>query len=416
MDKGGEVATAYSKSKIETFKNCPRQYKFQYIERAVVEKPVSVENFLGSAVHYALEKLYNFKMNTRLLSKEELLELYRKYWETPEKDKIKVTREGLGVDDYIRVGSEALAQYYDKNAPFEDGTSVALEKKITFPLDPEGRFTISGVIDRICRRHDGVTEIIDYKTNVSLPTQQTLDNDTQMGLYQLGVKYLWPDFKEIQVRQVFLRHGVSLTAVMNDDKLEEIRYRAFQDILEIEKVRRDDAFPPHESPLCDWCVYYELCPAKRHRLSLDDDLGVEFDKEAGKELAQKYLELSRKKKILEAELEAMKDDIFKFCEQADITTLVSALGSVKITVSEKEAFPTKTDDERAFYDLALLARQAGLEECFKLDSGILYKEFYAREKLPEDLKRKLEKFLIKKVQKSIRTSIKKEVPDIDFGE
>jgi len=402
------VATSYSKSKIETFGTCPRQYKFQYIEKAAVKKPVSVEAFLGDAVHRALERLYSFKLNLRVQPPGEMLEFYNKYWEGPDRDRIKVTRENLGVDDYIRVGAEALTKFYEQYVPFEDGVSLALEKNISFPLDPEERFVIRGKIDRLCRRPDGIVEIIDYKTNSSLPAQRSLEDDTQMGLYQLGVKYLWPDFDRIELKQIFLRHGVSLSAVMDDDKLEEISYRTFQRILEIENARREDNFPPHESAICNWCVYFELCPAKRHRLALDDDIPVEFDKSMGKEMAEKYLNLSREKKLLDSQLDALKQDIISFCAAVDITRLEGSGGHIKLSVSESETFPTKSDDENAYYEISALVREAGIEECFKLDQNILYKEFFVREKLPPALKERLQAFLRRKRQAIVRASYEKE--------
>jgi len=384
---------SYSNSKIETFRNCPRQYKFAYIEKPTVVKPVGVETFLGDAVHRTLEKLYTMKVNGRLQPLEEALDFYRKIWEGPDQNNIKITRDNLGIDDYIRVGEDALNKYYAKYAPFDDGVVLGLEKKFSFPLDDESRFSISGKIDRIDKRPDGMVEIIDYKTNATLPSQQMLDNDTQMGLYCLAVKCLWPDFNNIKLTQIYLRHGVALSTVMDEGKLEEIKYQAFQKILEIEQAKREDDFPPRESSLCDWCVYFELCPAKRHKLALQDEIDVEFDPETGKELARKYLELDRNIKLLKSEEKALRDDIIRFCEEVDVSSLEASNGALKVRKSISQGFPTKTEDERAFAEISFLIREAGIEECFKLDGGVLFKEFYARERLAPELRAKLEKFL-----------------------
>ncbi len=389
---------SYSNSKLNTFQNCPRQYKFAYIDRPVVEKPVGVETFLGDAVHRTLEKLYTLKANGRLQPPEELLDFYRKIWEGPDQNNIKITRDNLGVDDYIRVGEDALKKYYENYAPFDDSVVLGLEKKFSFALDKDGRFSISGKIDRISRRPDGVVEIIDYKTNASLPSQQHLDNDTQMGLYCLAVKYLWPDFDKIELRQIYLRHGVSLSTTMNEDKLEEIRYQSFQKILEIERARQEDNFPPRESALCDWCVYFELCPAKRHKLALDKEIDIEFDAESGKELARKYLDFDRKIKLLDSEKKALREDLIRFCEGADITSLEAPNGSLKFRKAVSQGFPSKTEDEKRYLEISFLARQAGIEECFKLDQNVLYKEFFARERLPAELNLKLQKFLRQKLE------------------
>lgn len=400
------MARSYSNSKIEAFNTCPRQYKFQYIERAAVEKPVGVEAFLGDAVHRTLEKLYKLKANGRVETLEEMLRFYNEYWEGPDRDHIKVTRENLGVDDYVKVGAEALARYYDKYHPFDDGDVLALEKNISFPLDFAGRFTIRGKVDRISKRDDGVIEIIDYKTKAFLPTQRFLDDSDQMGLYQMGVKHLWPDFAGIELKQIFLRQGMEMKTIMDDDKLEEIRYRVYQKILEIERARKEDDFPPRESAICDWCVYFSLCPAKRHGLALEDELSVEFDVETGKRLADRYLELYKSKKELNSELEVLKEDIIKYCEEVDITNIAATHGSIKVSIYEIETFPTKTDSEEDYLAVSIAVREAGLDECFKLDPKILYEELYAKERLPEDLMEKLRKYLKRKKRGRVRTYYK----------
>ncbi|HDL03417.1 MAG TPA: PD-(D/E)XK nuclease family protein [candidate division Zixibacteria bacterium] len=396
------MARSFSNSKIGTYSTCPRQYKFQYIERAAVEKPVGVEAFLGAAVHHALEKLYILKMNGKLQTREEMLSNYNEYWEGPDKETIKVTRENLGVEDYIKVGTEALTKYYDKYQPFDDGDTVALEKNISFPLDPNNRFTINGKIDRICLRNDGVVEIIDYKTKAFLPAQQALDDDEQMALYQLGVMHAWPDFKKIELKQIFLRQGAEMKTVMDPEKLEEIRYRVFQKILEIERATQDDNFPPRESAICDWCVYYELCPAKRHGLALDDEIEVEFDARYGEKLAQDYLMVNEKKKKLEAELKALKEDIIKYTDEYDVTNLKAERGSITLHKQEFKTFPGVTDSDEEYLKITMLARDAGLDECFKLDQNILYKEFFAKEKLPSELADKLAKYVISKKRYTVR--------------
>ncbi|SYZ72419.1 conserved hypothetical protein [Candidatus Zixiibacteriota bacterium] len=402
------MAISYSFSRIGTFFNCPRQYKFEHIEKAAVEKPVGVEAFLGDAVHRTLERLYRLKMDGKTLTQSEALEYYLKYWEGPDRDKIKVTREELGIDDYIEIGSRALAKYFEMLAPFDDGISVALERMFRFPLDPAGRFSIQGKIDRVCRRADGVVEIIDYKTGAALPTQQSLDDSDQMGLYQIGVNHLWPDFKEIELKQIFLRHGVILKATMDADKLEEVRYRTFQRILEIERARREDNFPPKESSLCNWCVYFQLCPAKRHKLALDDEISVEFDAEFGRDLASKYLQLTQQKKVLETELKALKEDITKYAEETEVTALTAPEGNVKISFSEADGFPSKTEDEETYLKLSLLAREANLEECFKLDQNVLYKEFFAKERLPQEVQEQLKEFLRRKREIRLTTRFEEE--------
>ncbi|MFH2035515.1 MAG: PD-(D/E)XK nuclease family protein, partial [Candidatus Zixiibacteriota bacterium] len=91
----------YSYSQINGFETCPRKYKFQYIEKAEVAKPVSVELFLGSSIHKALENIYQLKIDGITAKLENLLKDYHEYWDGPDREHIKVTREHMSVEDYI---------------------------------------------------------------------------------------------------------------------------------------------------------------------------------------------------------------------------------------------------------------------------------------------------------------------------
>ncbi len=65
----------YSHSRLSVYETCPRQYRFQYVERLEVPEVESVEMFLGSRVHEALEMLYENVRRGRVPPLEGLLEV-----------------------------------------------------------------------------------------------------------------------------------------------------------------------------------------------------------------------------------------------------------------------------------------------------------------------------------------------------
>ena len=69
-------------------------------------------------------------------------------------------------------------------------------------------------------------------------------------------------------------------------------------------------------------------------------------------------------------------------------------------IAEKEELPGKSRNEDAYVQMSILARDAGLDECFKLEQRVLYKDFLLKDRLPEDLAIKLRELLI--TNKSIR--------------
>ncbi|MCP4705416.1 MAG: PD-(D/E)XK nuclease family protein, partial [candidate division Zixibacteria bacterium] len=279
-----------------------------------------------------------------------------------------------------------------------------LEKKVNFPLDSSNRFMMRAQLDKLIQRADGVVEIIDYKTQSRLPTQQDLDNNLQMALYQHAVNFLWPQFDKIELKQIYLRQGIAMSTVMDQDKLDMLKQDSINSILEIEQAARDDDFPVRESPLCDYCPYFELCPAKRHRQALEDESADVLDPKTGKELAEKYLQLNYEKKKLDSELKALKVDIIGYCDKTDMSRLDTDSGFIKITSNEKDGFPSKTEDSKAFIKMSQLARAADLDECFKLEPNILFKELFAKERLDESLMEELGKFLRKKRTDRINTT------------
>ena len=57
----------YSHSRLGTYENCPFQYKLRYVDRV---KPIlgnTIESFMGSMVHDALEWLYKLAQDSNIL-------------------------------------------------------------------------------------------------------------------------------------------------------------------------------------------------------------------------------------------------------------------------------------------------------------------------------------------------------------
>ena len=63
----------FSNSRLGTYEQCPLKYKYQYIDKIKVEEAKTVEAFMGSCVHEALEKHYRAlklqKHNTQVTKK-----------------------------------------------------------------------------------------------------------------------------------------------------------------------------------------------------------------------------------------------------------------------------------------------------------------------------------------------------------
>ena len=77
----------FSYSSLETFKKCPAQFKFRYIDK-IIKHHEGIESFVGKRVHEALEFLYNEKLSGRLIFYDGVIEKYHQNWKENWHDKI----------------------------------------------------------------------------------------------------------------------------------------------------------------------------------------------------------------------------------------------------------------------------------------------------------------------------------------
>jgi len=335
--------TLYSHSRLTTFENCPYKYKLKYIDRVETEDFETVETFLGSRVHDALEKLYRDLLNGKKLSLEELLEYYEKVWEGNWSPDIVVVKEDYTPENYREVGRQCLRDYYEQNHPFPDGTTVGLEKRVIVDLDDSGDYRLQGYIDRLVDKGKGVYEIHDYKTSARLPTQAEADEDQQLARYQLAVQEMWPDVKEVRLAWHYLRFGKMLISTRTAEELEDLRQKTIKSIQTIEAATE---FEPVKSVLCDWCEYKPICPLWIHLYRIEDLPPEEVAIEDGVALVDRLAQLQAKNKECMEQIEQVKDSIAAYGEKEGATVVFGTTHQAKISKSFGVRYPGTSDPDR----------------------------------------------------------------------
>src|SRR5690606_9688576 len=133
-----------------------------------------------------------------------------------------------------------------------------IEERVVFALDDAGRYRMQGFVDRIARAPDGAVEIHDYKTGRWVPTQEALDNDRQLALYQIGVaRRHGPDAPVRLVWHYLMRDQVRVST-RTPEQLEALRGETIE---LIERIEAETEFAPRPSTLCGWCEFRDICPA-----------------------------------------------------------------------------------------------------------------------------------------------------------
>jgi len=403
----------FSYSSLNSFETCPRQFKFSKIDKVEIPKRVSADAYLGAAVHRGISVLYRHGADGILYPLDKLLEEYSYEWEKPKKEHLVAGSEQYTIDDYIRLGREMLQRYYEKYQPFNEGTLLGSEMRLSFEL-PGTPFNFAAILDLLLKKKDGTVEIRDFKTGQRIPSVKERGFYYQMGLYRLALKVLYPQYENVELTQYFLRKDELISRTLTADELDLVTEEFRNAVLDIKNAIRLDDFPTKEGGHCRFCEYFNICPAKRHGRMLNggkafEDLDEKEKVQKMKELASRYIEMKDQEKTAKNELEALKGDLIQLAKDTGLNGFEGDGGKVKVSLKQAEKFVTKTEDADAFAALAALARELGLDEFMTVDSNALYKEGMAKERLTEGAMQKLKEFL--RIREESRVTVVKSTRD-----
>ncbi len=246
----------YSHSRLSTFEQCPKKFKYKYLDKLKPEIEKTIETHLGSAVHKTLEWVYtSVKESKANLKIDDVIEKFTEEWQKEFSENILIVKKQLTARDYFNKGVQFLIDYYYKHSPFKDGT-IACEKGVLIKLE-EGEYEIQGFIDRLVYNLEtGEYEIHDYKTANFLPSQEHINKERQLALYSIAIKEIYGKEKEILLVWHFLAHNKTLTSKRTNSELEKLKKETTELIKKLEATKE---FPRNRSVLCDWCEYKNIC-------------------------------------------------------------------------------------------------------------------------------------------------------------
>ncbi|MEK6823972.1 MAG: PD-(D/E)XK nuclease family protein [Nanoarchaeota archaeon] len=248
--------TIYSHSRLSTFEQCPKKFKYKYLDKLKPEIEKTIETHLGSAVHKTLEWIYkSVKEMNKDPKIDDIIIQYTEEWQKEFSENILIVKKQFTARDYFNKGIQFLVDYYSKHSPFKDGT-IACEKGILIELE-EGEYKIQGFIDRLVYNLEtGEYEIHDYKTGNLLPKQEHLDQERQLALYSIAIKEIYGNEREILLVWHFLAHNKIMKSKRTNSQLENLKKETIELIKKVESTKE---FPRNKSMLCNWCEYKNIC-------------------------------------------------------------------------------------------------------------------------------------------------------------
>jgi putative RecB family exonuclease len=350
-------SSKFSPSKLDCYKECARRYQYRYVDK-ISRRRKTPETVVGVAVHSAFEELYGLVSGGKVPSLAEVQALYVTALDAEWDDTVQLKDARFTRDDWKNVGHQCVELYYSAHQPFTEDRTVAVEKRVGFPLVVEDHeYRIEGFVDRLSLAPDGVFEIHDYKTAKTLPNQEYADADWQLALYELAVRREWPDAKGVRLKWHYVRHGKTLTSVRDAAAREALLQAVTKTI---SAIKHDHEFQPNPGPLCDWCEYKDLCPVFAHPQKVAALPRAERKHDDGVKLVDDLTEIEAKRRRLKDELKTLdleKDGVdaalAEFAEREKVSVVGGTAADATVTVKNEVHLPTKTGDA---------ARHAALEK------------------------------------------------------
>ncbi len=241
----------FSHSRLSCFEQCPRKFKYRYVDEVGTEIQESIEAFLGKRVHEALEKIYKDAQKRKINSIEEITEFFNSSWEKNWSDKILMVR-GNDCEAQKNMGMKFLSDYCGRHSPFNSSRTIGLEMPIKFSMNG---FKIRGFIDRLSLAGNNI-EIHDYKTSSRMAPLENLERDRQLHLYAMAARKMYPFAKGVELVWHFLAFNKEVRISASEERMQQV-FESTASIME--KINSEKEFPAKQSALCAWCEYQKVC-------------------------------------------------------------------------------------------------------------------------------------------------------------
>jgi len=343
----------YSHSRLSVYETCPRQFRFQYVDKVAVPEVESVEMFLGSRVHAALQDLYDRVRQGKVPALDDVLAGFRRDWVEEWTPDIQISREDMTAEDYLALGGSQLTTYDERYRPFDQERTVAVERRVSFPLDETRKIWMQGYVDRLSVTREGLWQIHDYKTGRWLPSQQDLDRDRQLALYQIGVQRQFPrQARDVELVWHYLAHDLEMRSRREPEALRELETRT---LALIDRIQADTAFPLVEGPHCARCSYQPICPAWSHLFTQEALPEAERPLEDGAALVDRLAALRARRREVKAEIGQAEADLIAYARAAGVEAVFGTTHRARIAILRTLSLPKQGDPRRAEMETILRA-------------------------------------------------------------
>lgn len=344
----------YSQSKLNTYRDCPLKYKFAYVDK--VRTPGTIEQFVGSMVHEALEEFINARSRYhRDLPYEDTCGIFDQKFDQNYTDDLLVSKDYLTNEDHKVRGHEFIKRFYEIEAGREPGDVLGVEKWISFSI---GASSMGGYIDRL-ERIGNEFHIIDYKASDRPMSQDKADNDWQLAIYEMAIREEFPEAQTVRLEWFYLGPGIVVRSARTPEQLKDLEGEICTLIDEIES---DTEFLPLGNNWCP-CEYAGLCEMEKARRQLKACAVEPPIEDVVKNYVRADIEMTALKarmRELDGEMAELGEKLVNACQAADAWSVEGDGHVIEVKSKTDFGIPKKDSDPRL--DLEQIVRDCGFWE------------------------------------------------------
>jgi putative RecB family exonuclease len=244
-------------SRLTTWLDCPRRYRFVYVDRPSPPKgPPWAHNSVGACVHAALAA----------------------WWALPVERRTPAAAAALVHDRWVALGfrddaqaeqwrlraAEMVAGYTATLDPHDE--PVGVERTVGMRTE---RLAFSGRIDRLDRRDDELV-VVDYKTGRHVLSTDDARGSLALALYAaaaartLHASCTTVELHHLPTGRVVRWEHTPASAERHLSRAHDIAAEAAAAPAMVDAgATADAAYPPRPGPMCGWCDFSAHCPEGR---------------------------------------------------------------------------------------------------------------------------------------------------------
>lgn len=258
------MVTKYSYSRVGCYTNCPRSFKYRYLDHLKTIEDQCADNalFLGTALHLGLETgdvekaIQDYKSHYYIINDEILNECIKLEYVIPKA--LELLPSGMCE---VQLDDDTFVGFIDRLVPtYTDEDGIKHFDLYDYKYCAEGsvpRYLSSGQLSL-------------YKWYFEkLNSGCVVDN-----LYFLIIPKIKIRQKKTETVQTF-RTRLAEELEKTNIRLEKVEYnpeKINEYFGEINRIEAETEFPKNETRLCDWCVYKNWCMDED-----DSDLLIDFE-------------------------------------------------------------------------------------------------------------------------------------------